>query len=55
MAWDGDVRKYLTQDSRNYFTLATLALPVKVTELKVLASPVSSGSPAIVKIGFVIV
>ena len=30
------------------FTLATFALPVKVTELKVLASPVSSGSPAIV-------
>ena len=26
--------------------MATLALPVKVTELKCLASPVSSGSPA---------
>ena len=28
-------------------TLATLALPVKVTALKCLAIPVSSGSPAI--------
>ena len=36
--------------STRKITLATLALPVKVTELKCLASPVSSGSPAIFRI-----